>query len=585
MIHRIAFFTVSLTCTALCANAEEQFLFVSDRDGNSEIYRYLPGGRPKRLTFGEGPDGHPALSPNGKSMAYFTTINRVSQIAVLDFNSRKPQQLTFSPKSNVHPTWSPDGRRIAFSSNRDGDFDIYIMNRNGKNAKNMTENSPLHDASPHWSPVSQKIVFTSERDRLAPKDVYVLDAQTGNRRKLITSSSFASNPKWSPNGSLIAYYSTDMSDTSPSTTFLWRVIPDGTELEALVTGGESNSDPKYSPDGKWIAFESYRDFNRDIYALNLESRELTRLTTHLGNDSLPDWSPDGEHLAFVSSRDGNSDVFAMTVGGEHISNLTMSGMYEAFPTWSPDGSTIAFSRLMGDNTVRIYAVDSHGGNEVQLIGFPVANLYLVWSPNGNRLAFVNFPERGDPKHRIYTVDPDGRNLHLLHEEPVNPIAEIAWGNDETQIIFNRTNNEIDFLNTETREVHTIDVSVENINSLDSSPDGEHIVFSASKPIENPAPRLGISIIDSDGMLLRIVPTDVPILLRLNNGLSWSPDGSKILFGHGEGLYTLDLNSEAVELFIAAGSQPDWQDSTLPRSVSPLHKLNTTWGEMKKGENR
>ena len=285
----------------------------------------------------------------------------------------------------------PDGRRIAFSSNRDGDFDIYIINRNGTNAINMTDNSPLHDLSPHWSPVSQKIVFTSERDLQPPQDVNVLESQTGNQRKLITSSSFAFNPKWSPNGLQIAYFSQELPDASPSTTLLWRVKPDGSELEALVTGGESNSHPKYSPDGSSIAFVSERDFNTDIYTFNLETDELTRLTTHLGFDLYPDWSPDGERLAFVSSRDGNSDVFTMTVNGGHITNLTKSGMNEGFPTWSPDGEKIAFSRLMGDNSVRIYAVDSGGGNEVQLVDLPVANLYPVWSPHGNRLAFVNLP--------------------------------------------------------------------------------------------------------------------------------------------------------------------------------------------------
>ena len=115
-----------------------------------------------------------------------------------------------------------------------------------------------------------------------------------------------------------------------------------------------------------FVFVSERNFNTDIYAFNLETNELSRLTAHLGFDLHPDWSPDGEWLTFVSSRDGNSDVFAMTANGEHITNLTRSGMNEAFPTWSPDGSTIAFCRLMGDNSVRIYALDSRGGSEVQL---------------------------------------------------------------------------------------------------------------------------------------------------------------------------------------------------------------------------
>jgi len=151
MIYRIAVFTVSLACIALYANAEEQILFVSDRDGNSEIYRYFPGGRPKRLTFDEGPDGNPALSPSGKSMAYVTTINRVSQIAVLDFNSRKPRQLTFSPKNDVHPTWSPDGKTIAYTSAvAFENTRIHLMTDKGVYLKQFREDGDGSDTNPDW---------------------------------------------------------------------------------------------------------------------------------------------------------------------------------------------------------------------------------------------------------------------------------------------------------------------------------------------------------------------------------------------------------------------------------------------------
>lgn len=170
--------TVVLTFISFLSNAREQILFVSRQHGNDEIYRQFPGGRTQRLTFDEGRDLHPALSPDGKKMAYVSTIDEVFEIAVLDFKSGKHQQLTFSPKSDFHPTWSPDGRRIAFSSERDGDLDIFIVDSTGKNLTKMTDNFPWDDRSPHWSPVSQKIVFTSNRVGEA-NELYLLDARTG----------------------------------------------------------------------------------------------------------------------------------------------------------------------------------------------------------------------------------------------------------------------------------------------------------------------------------------------------------------------------------------------------------------------
>ena len=156
MGHHIASVTIGITLIVLLANAEEQILFVSKRDGNQEIYRQVLGGRPKRLTFEEGSDFDPVLSPDGTKMAYVSTINRIFEITIMDLKSREHQQLTFSLKSNLHPTWSPDGKRIAFASDRDGNFDIYIMDAAGENITQMTDNFPWDDSWPHWSPSQRR---------------------------------------------------------------------------------------------------------------------------------------------------------------------------------------------------------------------------------------------------------------------------------------------------------------------------------------------------------------------------------------------------------------------------------------------
>ncbi len=576
-------FTIALTFISLLASANEQILFESNRHGNDEIYRHFPGVRTQRLTFDEGGDYDPELSPDGTKMAYASRINGDLEIAVMDLKSGKRQQLTFSPRSNLQPTWSPDGSRIAFASNRDGDMDIYIMDADGKNESNVTDNSPWDDSSPHWSPVSEKVVFISYRDDLWD-EVYMLDVQTGIERKLTTSSYFAAHPRWSPNGSQIAYLSTEVPEFAPQTTAIWRVKSDGSELQALVTQGEANTHPKYSPDGKWIAFVSYRDLNTDIYTLNLETQELTRLTTHLGNDSYPEWSPDGKRIAFMSSRDGNPDIFTMTVDREQLTNLTKSGSTEYYPTWSPDGKKIAFSRKMGDTSTRIYVIDSGGGNEVELVDLLFSNTFSAWSPQGDKIAFVNRPKRGEPKSRIYTIDPDGQNLQVIYEDADERIGEITWSADGTQIIINQIRGPIAFLDTGTHEVHTINVQVSNLYTLDWSPNGRYIIFSAPMPVEIREPRHGVFIIDRDGNALRTIFMDTPPFTR-TDGLTWSPDGNKMLFGHDGRLYTLDLESEATELLTESGSNPDWQNPSRPRSVSPQNMLNTTWGEMKKSENR
>ncbi|MDE0186181.1 MAG: DPP IV N-terminal domain-containing protein [Candidatus Poribacteria bacterium] len=577
---------IGIAFAALLANAEEQILFESNRHANDEIYRHFPGVRTQRLTFDEGGDYYPALSPDGKKMAYVPRIGGILEIAVLDFRSGKRQQLTFSPlhKSNLHPTWSPDGSRIAYASDADGDFDIYIMDENGQNATNLTDDSPLHENSPHWSPVSEKIVFVSYPDGWVAEDVNLLDVRTGDRRRLTSSINPVAYPRWSPNGSQIAYFSTKPFEPPLSTSEIWRAKADGTDAEPLVTDGGGNRSPRYSPDGKWIAFESYRDFNTDIYALNLESREVIRLTTHLGDDSYPSWSPDGERFAFVSSRDGNPDIFTMTVNGQQITNLTKNGLSEYHPTWSPDGEKIAFTRWMGDDSSRIYIIDSNGENEVELAALPANNDFPAWSPLGNKIAFVNRPERGERKSLVYIVDPNGKNLQAIHKNQDKRIRQMAWSGDGTQIIFSPIRSPITAVNTVTLEVHTVDIPVHSPNSPDWSPDGQDITFTAfPPPIVSFDAGHGVFIIDQDGNAVRTIIVDTHPLDA--EGLAWSPDGKAMLLGQHGGLYTLDLVSETVSLFLKFASNPNWQNPTQPRSVSPRNKLNTTWGDMKTGAGR
>ena len=573
-----------LTVVSLIAHAEEQILFVSGEIRDAEIYRQFPGGEPERLTFNSGRDGHPALSPDGTKMAYYTTIDRVFQIAVLDFESGESEQLTFSrwPRSNFHPSWSPDGKRIAYSSEEDGDFDIYIMDADGKNATNMTDNSLWDDSWLHWSPAGPKIVFTSNRDGGAD-EVYLLDVNTRVQRRLTNSFIRATYPRWSPNGSQIAYVSAEYSETPPLTWAIWRVKADGSNLEALVTEVERNAYPKFSPDGKRIAFVSSRDSNTDIYAFNVETNEEARLTMHLGYDSYPDWSPDGERIAFVSTRDGNRDIFTMTLEREQLTNLTKSVTSESYPTWSPNGEKIAFSRRMGDTSIRIYVIDSTGENEIKLVDVPFFNIYPAWSPRGDKIAFVNRPERENPMFRICTVDPDGQNLHALYENREQEHAPgISWSGDGTEILFHRDGGRIAFLDTVTSEVRTLQLPVIGIDNPDWSQSGRDITFLAfAHTVETFEPRDGVFIIDRDGNLLRKILTGGRFITY--HGLAWSPDGNKILVGREDGIFTLDLDSEAMELFMESASNPDWQDPSLPRSVTPQHKLKTTWGEMKKSE--
>jgi Tol biopolymer transport system component len=101
------------------------------------------------------------------------------------------------PIHKAEPAWSPDGEKIAFESNRDGNSDIYVMNVDGSNIRRLTTD-PAIDCRPAWSPDGTKIAFQSQRS--GHWDIYIMNADGSNQIALTRDSAFDASPTWSPDG-------------------------------------------------------------------------------------------------------------------------------------------------------------------------------------------------------------------------------------------------------------------------------------------------------------------------------------------------------------------------------------------------
>jgi TolB protein len=273
---------------------------------------------------------------------------------------------------------------IAFVSNRNGIYgDIYVMNPDGSNQRNLT-NSSTSEVSPAFSPDGKRIAFLRDW-----KTLQVMNADGSNQTQLFDGARAGfqtmMSPDWSPDGRKIAFSGIRSDDLNNQDVYV--IGADGTGLTRLTTDPADDTSPRFSPDGARIAFSSIRDrvpneVNYEIYVMNADGSGQTRVTNNTKFDHGPAWSPDGTRIAFTSRRDDNFEVYVMNADGSGQTRLTVNGEQDSDPEWSPDGTRIAFLSSRDGRFGEIYTMKPDGTDLVNLTNAE----YFDMDPSWQRLA-------------------------------------------------------------------------------------------------------------------------------------------------------------------------------------------------------
>ena len=343
-------------------------------------------------------DGLPAISPDGKEVAFVRRRTTTSDVFLVALAGGPARQLTNIGQPISGIAWTPDSQFVVFGGT-EGLFKVPVRSR--------TPQSPVHLAvsdvgagqpaisrsTPNgptllifsWYPMTYKIwgMPTGRPGSSGASPVRVASSNLGDW-----------GPGISPDGRKIAFIShrTGVEE-------IWVSGADGSSPRQLTRLGRGPGveSLNWSPDGESIAFDATLQGNRDIYIIRADGAAMTRLTDLASDYAEPSWSNDGHWIYFMSDRSGARQIWKMREDGRQATQLTKGGGYRAFE--SPDGRSVIYTKEPSHRG--LWSVPVTGGSEVSV-------LESVWPESwrlaGDGIYYVDFDHSAPSRYPVNRFD-------------------------------------------------------------------------------------------------------------------------------------------------------------------------------------
>jgi eukaryotic-like serine/threonine-protein kinase len=393
----------------------------------------------RRVTDFAGVEQFPAISPDGRSIAFTTSVNGTRQIFVRLLAGGPPLTITKDAADHQFPRWAPDGnslfyfsptpagsdqgtiwtipalggppRRIMDSiSGADvsasgrltcfqilaGKIQLVTAAANGSDVRVILPSVAGYHRYPRWSPDGRWIAF--QRGDGLRYDLFVVSAEGGDLRQLTHDRNLISGLAWTPSSDAIVYASSRGNSVPylPSLR-LWEAPLDGQSARPITPNDISYEEPDVHASGLVSASRLRMQFDIWRFPFDGDAAENVRrsepLTRQTGQVLTPTAAPDGKQIAFLGDSGGHANLWVVASNGGELRQITFESDPAAavgVPLWSPDGSAIGFVSSKGRTGLEfgIWLVNADGSNLRNLVK---QGLGLAWSPDGKWVYYSDPP--------------------------------------------------------------------------------------------------------------------------------------------------------------------------------------------------
>ena len=264
---------------------------------------------------------------------FVSTRSGSKEIWVMDYDGQNQRQLTHLGSISLSPRISPDNSRISFSSlSRDGwAIRMYSLDLN-RMVSFPGGSAGGSNLSPAWSSDGSKVAFSSSRS--GDSEIWVADASGGNLHRVTSLQGPNVAPVWNPKtNAQLAFVGGRTGEPQ-----IYTMEQDGSNIQRMTDSGYAVS-PSWSPSGALLTFSWNRKYGpgdpggQDIYLFEIASMHWLQLTHESGSNDFPSWAPDTRHIVFQRKIGGHTQIWTMLSDGTHQQQLTKTGD-NSMPNWS-----------------------------------------------------------------------------------------------------------------------------------------------------------------------------------------------------------------------------------------------------------